>query len=364
MKKIYLSLLIVSAFAACGPKTYVINGTISDESAEGRYVYLAEYGKKGNIDTAIIKDGKFTFEGKADPGKLCIVNTMLRNRGAMSDFVPEGGTINIDLDQYNRPSGTPLNDELSLFYEEMDTIRRGSYKDYMALRIRNSKKELTDEEYDMQKKQLFENMNDSTKHVLQRFFERNKHNVVGYNVLSIWANSMRLGAIDSLLKITGPEALNFSRMKAVYDFKAKLEETEAGKMYKDSECKTVDGKDTRLSEYIGKGNYTLVTFWAPWYGPAKSEIRKVAELYKTYKKDGLKIVGIAVKDELPRIEKTIKETGMDWPQIYDENGNIQELYTVKDGYHSILFGPDGKVAARNLRGDKLKERLENIYGKN
>ena len=58
---------------------------------------------------------------------------------------------------------------------------------------------------------------------------------------------------------------------------------EDGEMFKDFAVE-YNGKTTRLSDYVGRGQYVLADFWASWCGPCRQQIPDLISLYQQYKK--------------------------------------------------------------------------------
>ena len=100
MKK--LTYLFVAAAAlgmvACGGNKpgYVITGTV-EGAADGDTVFLQEVvGRQlSKLDTAIIKNGTFTFEGVQDSAVNRYVTSGTGNEAMLMDFFLENGKINI-----------------------------------------------------------------------------------------------------------------------------------------------------------------------------------------------------------------------------------------------------------------------------
>ena len=124
------------------------------------------------------------------------------------------------------------------------------------------------------------------------------------------------------------------------------------------------GNPHTLSEYIGKGSYVLLDFWASWCKPCRQEIPALIRAYQKYHEKGLDIVSISLDEMAQDWAKGIKDTGMTWTQLSDLRGwrsvaagayNIQSIPT------AILFNPQGFVVTSNLRGEKLARKLEEIF---
>ena len=122
----------------------------------------------------------------------------------------------------------------------------------------------------------------------------------------------------------------------------------------------LDGSKASLSDYVGKGKYVLVDFWASWCGPCIAEIPVLMEVYNKYKGDKFEILSVAVWDKREETLKSLEKHKIPWPQIIDADKIPTDLYGIKGIPHIILFGPDGKIIQRGLRGNALKAKVAEV----
>lgn len=283
------------------------------------------------LDSASVNNGSFTL---TVPLKEKDQMLALREGKKGLRVIADAPEIQVDIQNQKVLTSTPMND---LYIKETANVKALNALD------------IDEDEYNKRCVEII---------------ERNKENVIGALLVGEFMYSL---TYEQLCAYTAPTVPYFNspmldrpkRIKA--DFEKKL----PGSMFHDMEMPDMDGKMHKLSEWVGKGNYVLVDFWASWCGPCRREMPNVVANYEKYHGKGFEIVGVSFDRNAEPWKKAVETMKMTWPQISDLKYwqcIAADIYGVHAIPANCLIGPDGKIIANNLTGASLGKKLAEIYG--
>lgn len=122
-----------------------------------------------------------------------------------------------------------------------------------------------------------------------------------------------------------------------------------------------NGKAMSLKECLAGKKYLLLDFWASWCKPCRKEIPNILKLYKKYHTDGFEVVSISADTSEAAWKKALDEEKLPWYNDRDGQQGICNLYKVQYYPTIYLLDADGKVVAKDIRGEELAAKLADLF---
>lgn len=360
MKKL-LIIATISLITACTtPNTYTISGEVAGVDSENKEIYLYSMGTDVTLDTAVIKEGKYLFEGTLENPDIAVV--MVEKKKNYVPFILEPGDIiiNISEDGTGNPFGTTLNKAMQKLKEEELKIDKEYSEISDKLKVKYSE---GSKDFEAELSKIYkEDIAPKIKALHKSELEKNKNNILGVDIYTNhFLNSEELEDIN-LFIAENPFAANHKPLNSIAEIKKIKKNTAVGKMFVDFNARNMeDTKDVKLSDYVGKGKYVLADFWASWCPPCRTGMPHIAELNKKYADKGLVVLGVNVSDELPSAQKAVKDMDMIWAQIFvPERGYATGLYGIQGIPTVVIFAPDGTIVHRSNGGEIVTKYIESV----
>ncbi|MGN0309088.1 MAG: redoxin domain-containing protein [Bacteroides sp.] len=364
MKKSFVMLAAAALMAACGgaPKGYTVSGTVEGaQDGETVYLRIREGRQMVNVDSAVIANGKFTFKGQQDTARSIqlLYPGQEAGKGLSLNFYLENGQISIALTQSNdKVTGSPLNDRYQPYREQFAAL-------------------------DAEKKELLEQANDTTlseeqMHIIREKFyacmersdslekvimNENITNLIGVELLKSTYYALDLAELEALVPQIPAEYQSDERVVRIQEMVVKMRVTAVGQKFTDFTMQDPEGKEVKLSDYVGKGKVVLIDFWASWCGPCRREMPNLVEAYKQYKGKNFEIVGVSLDRDLESWKKGIADLNITWPQMSDLkywDCEGAKLYAVSSIPHTLLVDGEGTIVARGLHGEELQQKIAEL----
>jgi peroxiredoxin len=337
---------------------FVINGNIKG-LPDSTMVFLARPGQPSNIlSTGYSKKGAFTLFGKIDDADIYqlsfighpetsdifLTNEKLAVTGdakSLNKLVYAGSSTQKDYEAYNAKFDV-LKERLGKLVSTINQTPEGPKRDSL-IRVFEKNKSLVLQQVD------------------QFIKTKPSSAVTPFIVYVTSAINSDLNALQTRFnRLSEPAKKSFygrevERMLA--SAKVGMEGTQAIDFVQND----TTGKPVALSSF--KGKYVLVDFWASWCGPCRMENPNVVSAYNTFKDKNFTILGVSLDQNKDKWLQAIKADNLTWTHVSDLKywqNEAARIYHIEGIPANMLIDPSGKIIGRNLRGDALYAKLQQV----
>lgn len=325
MKQLFALALTGLLMAGCQetPKGYVINGVV--ENMPDGNIYLKSFRNKMffDVDTAEVKEGKFTFKGEvAEPLLFGLatedmnypVQLFVENTAMDVTIGKDGETITV--------MNSPANDVFQTNAEKV--FEEGYNIDSLVSKYPDSP-------------------------------------VAAFFLYRYFTYQLPLDGLKATRAKLAPSLANCPYVTDLDAIIKQLENVQIGKTAPEFSLPDTAGVAVSLSDFRGK--YVLLDFWASWCPPCRRENPNVVKAYQDYKDKNFTIVGISLDNNKDKWMKAIADDQLTWTHLSDLkywDSEIPALYGVRGIPANVLLDPNGVIIAKNITGEELHSKLKDV----
>ncbi|MGZ3939259.1 MAG: redoxin domain-containing protein [Flavisolibacter sp.] len=374
MNKLFLLLLLPVISIAQSPKEFELKGKLN-LSKPVDWVYLRYMSGEDNVtDSLQPKNGEFKFKGIITEPVVATLITKFKQQG---EDKPAREFIQLFLE----PAKVEFNAKDSL---KNNTVKGSAgYADFAALtKQQEAYSGQFDALYDaydslqkagdkegMKKTEdaittLNSQMNES---VYASFVKKHPNSSVALFAVKQYAGwDIDASKVEQLFNSLPASVRSLPSARALKDRIDIARKTGIGNYAMDFTQNDTLGKPVSLSSF--KGKYVLVDFWASWCGPCRRENPNVVKVFNKYKDKNFTILSVSLDrpDAKDKWLAAIHKDGLTWTHVSDlkywDNAVAKE-YGIRAIPQNLLLDPQGKIIAKNLRGEDLDAKLTDVFDK-
>ncbi|GGM96728.1 thiol:disulfide interchange protein [Dyadobacter beijingensis] len=361
--------MLLSHVANAQNDAFVINGKLLYTRADKIHLYIADViTNTMRVDSTVVRDGIFTFKGHAPtPLKAILFSFPDNNR---LDFFVEPGKMSVESKDSLHAAvvhAGKLNADyvaLKAITDVIDADMR-QYNKAMQAAVAASPEKAKDAEFQKKWNEKRESVTGQLAKANLDFAQSHPDNIAAVYAIANVSQQTDLAVVKPLFMGLS-ETVRNSPLGKTYGAKiAKLEGLNVGALAPEFTQADTAGRNVSLKDFRGK--YVLVDFWASWCGPCRAENPNLIKAYERYKGKNFTVLGISLDRQAARTAwlNAIRKDGLPWTQLSDLKGwdnQVGKMYGVEAVPKNFLIDPDGRIVAKDLRGEMLNERLAEILG--
>lgn len=355
MKKIKLLTLLMAVSGAAIAQKSEVNGHI-EGLEDVDIVFTRQVGEEYKQDTVQTKGGVFRWSAELQsPQKIGIMFP-----GRYFDFFA-GGNEQVKISGTAdslwalQVSGSKLQDEANAYEESIQDLTDQEMSIYQKWGKVSAEEQRSLEE-------TIAPLRDQKRERANQYIAKHPDSYFSLNLVNDRATMGAYEDIVPVYKLLSPTMKSSPVGKLLTARIDVLKRSAIGEPMLDFTQNDPEGNPVEFAEFEGK--YVLVDFWASGCGPCRAENPNVLREYNLYKDKNFTVVGVSLDDNADRWKKAIEEDKMPWTQVSDLQGfknEVSTYYGIMGIPSTLLVDPNGKIIAKDLRGQMLAKKLEELF---
>ena len=252
-------------------------------------------------------------------------------------------------------ASAPIEKQLEDFRAKIETFKQTFNEGAAAIKEDAA---LTAEQQSEKISALSDKLIGELKEFCLKTLDKNRDNALGLEAFKNVQFLLDADELEKAVESLGDSIKEDPAVRQVSDGLQAKKATKAGQPFVDftivQDPENPETSTVKFSDYVGKGKYILVDFWASWCGPCKAEIPNIKAVYDKYAGEDFDVLSVAVWDKPEASVKAAAELGITWNQIINAQQVPTDLYGIDGIPHIMLVGPDGIILNRDLRGDLIE----------